>query len=177
MAQLFYTSRLHIIGSTRYPEAVGLEPSWSSKLGEYIIVKQRWITLFICICSFATLLGGIGTGIAVLWVGDYNLFMRFKPIASVWGVSAIVADFTITVAMTYHLHRAKGGFAASDHLLDYVIQRESYPGVFLHNYSLLIYFSYLTQRLPDTSNYNHSPLAIFVCGPSTSISSYLIFIH
>ncbi|KZP18612.1 hypothetical protein FIBSPDRAFT_1046113 [Athelia psychrophila] len=122
IVQLFFAWRLHIIGSTRYPELVTREPPRSSALAEYVIAKQNWLTAFICICSFATLLGGIGTGIGVLWVKEYTHFLRFEPIASVWGVSAAVADFTITVAMTYHLRRAKGGFEATDRLLNRVIQ-------------------------------------------------------
>lgn len=128
--QMFFAWRLHIIGSTRYPELVAQKPPWSSLLAEYVIAKQNWLTSFICICSFATLLGGMGTGMAILWIKEYTLFLRFEPIASVWGISAAVADFTITVAMTYHLRRAKGGFEATDRLLDRVIQRKPSTIVF-----------------------------------------------
>lgn len=145
IVQLFFAWRLHIIGSTRYPELVAREPPRSSALAEYVIAKQNWLTAFICICSFATLLGGIGTGIGVLWVKEYTHFLRFEPIASVWGVSAAVADFTITVAMTYHLRRAKGGFEATDRLLNRVIQRKS-STILL---APLITFSYLSVTLQN----------------------------
>lgn len=116
-------------------------------------------------------------GIAVLWVGDYSLFMEFKPVVSMWGVSASVADLTITVAMTYHLHRAKGGFEATDRLLDHIIQRESWPAIFLYLQSSFTFLSYLAQWLSDIANHTCNPLALYVCGTYIVISSSLLLIH
>lgn len=120
--QLFFAWRLHIFACTVYPE---LTQNASASLRDCIISKQCWVTVFICIASFGTLCGGVGTGIAVMWVKEYSYFSRFKPIATTSGVSTLAADITITVAMTYHLHRAKGTFKRTDRLLDRVIQRES----------------------------------------------------
>ncbi|KZP03583.1 hypothetical protein FIBSPDRAFT_678281, partial [Athelia psychrophila] len=125
---------------------------------QYIIAKQHWLTSFICICSFATLLGGIGTGIAVLWVGDYSLFMKFKPVASIWGVSATVADLTITVAMTYHLHRAKGGFEATDRLLDHIIQLTLHNGSLTLLTTLVTLWLYMSLTFLITKLYSSSVL-------------------
>ncbi|KAF7968113.1 hypothetical protein HWV62_31977 [Athelia sp. TMB] len=87
-----------------------------------IVAQQAWLTTFIIICSACTLLGGIGTGIAVLWVKSYALFGTFKPIASIWLISATIADITITLALTYHLRRRRGSFGATDRLLDRIVQ-------------------------------------------------------
>jgi len=121
IVQLFFAWRLHIIGSTLYPT---LTQSPQSVYGwrDFIVEKQHWLTGFICICSFATLCGGVGTGIASLLVKEYSHFSpTVGPIGFIWGSSSIAADLIITVAMTYHLHRAKGTFESTDRLLDRII--------------------------------------------------------
>lgn len=102
--QLFFAWRLHIISTS---------------------TKQHWLTVFICICSLLTLVGDVGTGIASLRVKDYLHLTSIAPIALTSGFSTIVADVLITLAMTYHLHCAKGTFSRTDRLLDRIIQRES----------------------------------------------------
>ena len=121
--QLFFAWRLHSIGHTLYPD---LAPRPISRFSarDFIIAKQHWITGFICLASFGTLVGGVGTGIAMLLVKDYSRFASFAPIALTSGFSTLSADITITAAMTYHLHRAKGSFKRTDRLLDRVIRRE-----------------------------------------------------
>lgn len=101
MVQLFFAWRLHIVGS------------------------QWWLTLFIAICSFAALCGGVGTGIAILWIKEYALLGNAKPIGCTWVFGAIVADIAITVALSYHLRRRKGSFKTTDDLVDRIVQRES----------------------------------------------------
>lgn len=103
-----------------------------------IVAQQAWLTTFIIICSACTLLGGIGTGIAVLWVKSYALFGTFKPIASIWLISATIADITITLALTYHLRRRRGSFGATDRLLDRIVQRELRVSCFIRTI-LMIY--------------------------------------
>lgn len=130
--QLFFASRLHIVACTVYPELrQKLLPAVSAPLRDYIISKHCWVTVFICIAAFGTLCGSIGTGMATLWVKEYSRFAKFKVIAITWGVSTMAADITITVAMTYHLHRAKGTFKRTDQLLECIIQRESCVVFFL----------------------------------------------
>lgn len=100
MVQLFFAWRLHIIS------------------------KKPLLTAFIVTASVATLAGGVGTGIAVLWVREYALLGRVKAIGCTWDFSAVIADVTITIGMTYYLRRHKGSFDSTDHLLDRIIQRE-----------------------------------------------------
>lgn len=91
----------------------------------HVISKDAFLTSFIVICSVLTLCGGIGTGIAVLWVQSYARFAEFRQIAVIWLISAVVGDVSITAALTYHLRRRKGNFEATDRLLDRIVQRES----------------------------------------------------
>lgn len=101
MVQLFFAWRIHIIAS------------------------KPILTIAIVLCSLFTLCGGIGTGIAVLWVKDYALFANFRQIAIIWLISATVGDISITAALTYHLRRRKGSFEATDRLLDRIVQRKA----------------------------------------------------
>ncbi|KAF7967409.1 hypothetical protein HWV62_39104 [Athelia sp. TMB] len=87
----------------------------------HIVAKQRLLTIFILFCSLGTLVGGVGTGIAVLWVKSYALFDSFKQITCICLISAAVGDVTITAAFSYHLRRRKGSFKATDRLLDRII--------------------------------------------------------
>ncbi|KZP10684.1 hypothetical protein FIBSPDRAFT_800969 [Athelia psychrophila] len=119
--QLFFAWRLHIIGSALYPELT--QPSSSAYAWRnYIVAKQHWLTGFICISSFATFCGGIGIGISFFFVKEYSHFARIAPIALTSGFSTMAADITITLAMSFHLHRAKGTFKSTDRLLDRLIQ-------------------------------------------------------
>ncbi|KAF7970398.1 hypothetical protein HWV62_24193 [Athelia sp. TMB] len=88
----------------------------------HVIARTPWQTLAILACAALTLCGGLGTGVAVLWVKEYALFASFKPVAAVWLLAASVGDIAITVALTYHLRRWKGTFKATDRLLDRIIQ-------------------------------------------------------
>ncbi|KZP31931.1 hypothetical protein FIBSPDRAFT_706534, partial [Athelia psychrophila] len=88
----------------------------------YIISGTRWITLVILFFSILAFCAGIGTGIATLWIGDFSQFGKLKSVATVWAITPVVADITITVVMTYYLHRSKGNFAATDRLLDRIMQ-------------------------------------------------------
>ncbi|KAF7966305.1 hypothetical protein HWV62_39201 [Athelia sp. TMB] len=88
----------------------------------HVIARTPWQTLGILLCAALTLCGGLGTGVAVLWVKEYARFASFKPVAAVWLLAASVGDIAITVALTYHLRRRKGTFKATDRLLDRIIQ-------------------------------------------------------
>lgn len=166
MSQLFFAWRLHVIGTTRYPSLSPLTPQAQgtsglntstnnrSRIAERIIEKQRYLTTFIIICSFASCLGGIGSGIAAQWVGKYTSFLRFEGIAILWVGCGIIADVTITVAMTYHLWRAKAGFEKTDRLLDRVIQRTFLPASLLSAFEVQFYGmpdSHLAEWLDDLS--------------------------
>lgn len=91
----------------------------------YIISGQRWVTYTILGFSMLSFCGGIGTGIAAMWIKEFGKFGKFDSVSTIWAISSVVADITITVVMTYHLHRSKGSFAATDRLLDRIIQRKS----------------------------------------------------
>ena len=90
----------------------------------HVVAKTVWLTLAIVVCAFLTLCGGLGTGIAVLWVKEYALFANFQQIATIWLISASVGDISITISLTYHLRKRKGSFRATDKLLDRIIQRK-----------------------------------------------------
>ncbi|KZP05266.1 hypothetical protein FIBSPDRAFT_967434 [Athelia psychrophila] len=116
--QLFFAWRLHIISAIPYQSS-------TFSLRGFMITKQHWLTVFICICSLPTLVGYVGTGLAALLVKDYLHLASIAPIVLTSGFSTVVADVLITLAMTYHLHRAKGTFARTDRFLDHIIQHES----------------------------------------------------
>ncbi|KZP27535.1 hypothetical protein FIBSPDRAFT_1040088 [Athelia psychrophila] len=114
----------------------------------HIIAGQPLLTMGIVACSFATLCGGIGTGIAVLWVKNYALFASFRPIAIVWLISATVGDISITVALTYHLRRRKGTFAATDRMLDRIVQLTIQNGLLTALVSIVDMTLYLSTPIP-----------------------------
>lgn len=89
-----------------------------------IISKQPLLTAFIATASLATFLGGVGTGIAVLWVKEYARLGQVKGIGLTWDFSTVIADMTITAGMTYYLRRHRGSFEITDRLLDRIIQRK-----------------------------------------------------
>ncbi|KZP12890.1 hypothetical protein FIBSPDRAFT_961065 [Athelia psychrophila] len=120
MAQMFFAWRLHRI--SQYYTRLIQDPSSARTWGDFIVAKQPYFTKFIIVCSCFTLLGGIGTFAATIWLREYALFYKFAPIASVWGASAATTDVSIAIAMTYHLRRAKGTFEATNRLLDRIIQ-------------------------------------------------------
>lgn len=91
----------------------------------HVIAGQLWLTILIVSTSIVAGLGGIGTGIGVLWLKNYALLGDLKPIGCIWVIGAMVADIAITCAMSYHLRRRKGGFTVTDNLLDRIVQRKS----------------------------------------------------
>ncbi|KZP09379.1 hypothetical protein FIBSPDRAFT_963994 [Athelia psychrophila] len=124
MVELFFAWRLHILGN------------------------QRWLTLFIVACALLTFLGGIGTGIAVYWIGDFALFETIRPIAMIWLISAVVADITITVNLTYHLRRHRASFKATERLLDHITQVTIQNGLFTMLVTLADLILYLATPKP-----------------------------
>lgn len=90
----------------------------------HIIARQPRLTTFIIACSCVSLFGGFGTGAGVLWLKEYALLGNLKVIGTLWVLGALVADLTITCAMSYHLRRHKSDFEAMDDLLNRIIQRE-----------------------------------------------------
>ncbi|KZP31935.1 hypothetical protein FIBSPDRAFT_1037092 [Athelia psychrophila] len=88
----------------------------------HFIPVQRWITFLIVCFSIVTFIGGIGTGIAMLWIKDYGQFWRLKALVGVWAISAVFADIAIAVTTSYYLRRFKGNIKATDRLLDRIIQ-------------------------------------------------------
>ncbi|KAF7976107.1 hypothetical protein HWV62_7535 [Athelia sp. TMB] len=130
MVQLFFAWRLHIIS------------------------KKPLLTAFIVTASVATLAGGVGTGIAVLWVREYALLGRVKAIGCTWDFSAVIADVTITIGMTYYLRRHKGSFDSTDHLLDRIIQLTLQNGLLT---CVLTAFQALTFLIPKL--YSNSVLS------------------
>ncbi|KAF7978236.1 hypothetical protein HWV62_1246 [Athelia sp. TMB] len=98
MCQLFFAWRLHVM------------------------VQLRWLTTFVIVFSFFTLCGGLAAGISIFVVKSYSGSGYGKPFGIFWQVSTLITDITITVSVTYHLHRRKGIYEATDRLLDSIIQ-------------------------------------------------------
>jgi len=114
----------------------------------HIIAQTAWQTAAIVVCAVLTLCGGVGTGIAVLWVKDYALFANFKQIATIWLISASVGDIAITTALTYHLRRRKGTFEATDRLLDRIIQLTVQNGLLTALVAVVDICLYLSTPIP-----------------------------
>ncbi|KAF7985971.1 hypothetical protein HWV62_43936 [Athelia sp. TMB] len=114
----------------------------------HIVAKTAWLTLAIAACAFLTLCGGLGTGIAVLWVKEYALFANFKQIATIWLISASVGDISITISLTYHLRRRKGAFKATDKLLDHIIQLTVQNGLLTALVAVVDICLYLSTPIP-----------------------------
>ncbi|KZP30704.1 hypothetical protein FIBSPDRAFT_1037971 [Athelia psychrophila] len=114
----------------------------------HIVAAKPLLTTGIVLCSFVTLCGGIGTGIAVLWVKSYALFASFQQIAVIWLISATVGDISITTALTYHLRRRKGAFEATDRLLDRIVQLTIQNGLLTSIVSIVDISLYLSTPKP-----------------------------
>jgi hypothetical protein len=89
-----------------------------------VITGSRLLSLAIYATAFITTCGGIGTSIALLWVETYARYSEFRQIAVIWLLSGAVGDIAISVSLTYHLRKRKGGFASTNRLLDHIIRRE-----------------------------------------------------
>ncbi|KZP26295.1 hypothetical protein FIBSPDRAFT_928731 [Athelia psychrophila] len=114
----------------------------------YVLTSSRWLTAIIACCAVVTACGGIGTGIAVLWVKKYTLFLTFKQITVLWLVSAAVGAIGITISLTYHLRRRKGSFEATDKVLDRIIQLTIQNGFFTAIVAITDVCMYLAVPLP-----------------------------
>lgn len=66
----------------------------------------------------------------MLWVREYTQFWRLKAAVGIWSISAVLADITITVTMSYYLRCFKGNVKATDRLLDRIIRRKLALAVF-----------------------------------------------
>ncbi|KZP26479.1 hypothetical protein FIBSPDRAFT_854786 [Athelia psychrophila] len=111
----------------------------------YVVTSSRWMTACIACCAFVTTCGGIGTGIASVWVREYALFVNFKQIIIVFLVSAAVGDLGITVSLTYHLHGRKGSFEATNKILDNIIRltiQNGFLTAIIAIVDLCVYLSY-----------------------------------
>ncbi|KAH9911321.1 uncharacterized protein BXZ73DRAFT_82854 [Epithele typhae] len=83
-----------------------------------VLTKNKWIVGFIYTCAFISLLGGIGTSIAVTKVPYIPDFPKFQSIVNVWLPSAVVADITITATLVLHLRKRKTGMKFTDTLIN-----------------------------------------------------------
>lgn len=120
IVQLFYARCLHVLGQIHYPESSPCP--WR----DYIIKKQRCVTAFIAIFSIAgTMILGVIFGAAIGYEKELSRMQKLRPMVTVWSITIMVPDMVITVAMIYHLRRAKGSFRRTDRLLDRVIRSES----------------------------------------------------
>ncbi|KZP30118.1 hypothetical protein FIBSPDRAFT_777799 [Athelia psychrophila] len=113
-----------------------------------VISKQKWLTMAVVFCAVLTVCGGIGTGIAVLWVSSYALFGNFNQIATIWLVSAAIGDIAITIGLSYHLNRRKGSFEATDQLLDRIIQLTVQNGLLTALVAIVDICLYLSTPIP-----------------------------
>ncbi|KZP10678.1 hypothetical protein FIBSPDRAFT_937904 [Athelia psychrophila] len=113
-----------------------------------VITRKKWLTMIIVLCAVFTVCGGIGTGIACIWVKDYTLFLSFKQITVIWLISAALGDIGITMALTYHLHRRKGSFEATDKLLDRIIKLTVQNGLFTALIAIIDVCMYLSDPIP-----------------------------
>jgi len=52
----------------------------------------------------------------------FTEFVRFKVVAIIWLVAAILADICIATSLTLHLQKHKTGFGATDDVLDRIIR-------------------------------------------------------
>ncbi|KZP31556.1 hypothetical protein FIBSPDRAFT_883324 [Athelia psychrophila] len=114
----------------------------------HIIARRPWLTVLIVFCAFASFCGAFGAGIAILWVKKFSAFDTLLPVACAWQVSTMVCDIAITVAITYHLRRHKGGIQATDRMLDRIIQLTLQNGLLTALASLMDLILYLSTPKP-----------------------------
>lgn len=110
-----------------------------------VITNNIWAVTFIIVCATISMLASIGTSIAVEIVSIFSEFVRFKVVATIWLVAAILADVCIATSLTHHLQKHKTGFGATDDMLDRIIRLTVQTG----STTAICAFVHLTLYLAD----------------------------
>ncbi|KZP16461.1 hypothetical protein FIBSPDRAFT_1047540 [Athelia psychrophila] len=114
----------------------------------HYIADQHWLPGFVLVCALLAVVGGVGGGLAGLLVKEYARASELEWVAAVWGVGSTVADISITVALTYHLRRARGNFVVTDRLLDRIIRLTLQDGFLMSFWALLSLCLWVFNRKP-----------------------------
>ncbi|KAJ3537853.1 hypothetical protein NM688_g6611 [Phlebia brevispora] len=83
-----------------------------------VLTGNIWITIIVITTAFISLCGGLGTAIAIPWVGRYSLFYRFDQVATVWLIATAICDTVIALSLTWYLRKHKTGVTSTDDILD-----------------------------------------------------------
>ncbi|KAL1742402.1 hypothetical protein HDZ31DRAFT_43306, partial [Schizophyllum fasciatum] len=94
------------------------------------VLTRSWL-LFSCVSLFsiATLLAGIGTGIAAHIVPAFSDFQKFKPVVIIWLAASAAADILIAVTLAWYLQTHKTGFKSTDNYIDRLIKMTVQTGM------------------------------------------------
>ncbi|KAI0790693.1 hypothetical protein C8Q75DRAFT_806090 [Abortiporus biennis] len=87
-----------------------------------VLTKHNWVVLLIFLTSLCSMLGGIGTAIAISIVPEFIHFQKFEVIVIIWLIGAAICDSSITIALTLYLRKHKTGFQGTDTLLNKLIR-------------------------------------------------------
>lgn len=95
----------------------------------YVLTKS-WILLgAVSLFSIATMLAGIGTGIAAHIVPVFADFQRFKPAVIIWLAASAASDILIAITLAWYLRNHKTGFKTTDNYIDRLIKMTVQTGV------------------------------------------------
>ncbi|KDN42715.1 hypothetical protein K437DRAFT_157346 [Tilletiaria anomala UBC 951] len=101
-------------------------------------LNKGWIIpASICILSFASLLGAIGSTIGVSIVLTFEKFQSFQVVVIIWLLFAALADLTITVSLIYTLRQSRTGFKATDDLITRLIRITLQTGLLTTTFAII----------------------------------------
>ncbi|KAG6373662.1 hypothetical protein JVT61DRAFT_6328 [Boletus reticuloceps] len=107
--------------------------AWRVKIMSKSIVLPAIISLF-AIASFA---GGIATSVSVARSNEYPLFSKNLGAMTTWLVSSAAANVVITASLAHKLLRRLTRLAATDDLIDRIIQLTVHTGLTTTVFSLI----------------------------------------
>lgn len=94
-----------------------------------VLIGNKWLVSFLVITGSLSILAGVGTGIAVIFITRYADFPKFQSGVIIWLVGAAVCDTTITISLTWHLRKNKTGFQGTDDILNKITRNTMQNGL------------------------------------------------
>ncbi|KAH9933208.1 uncharacterized protein BXZ73DRAFT_101170 [Epithele typhae] len=94
-----------------------------------VLTNSTPAVLVITACAIVSLLGGIGTSIAVGMIPQFFEFQKFKVIVIIWLIASSVADCLITFVLVGYLRVHKTGFGPTDDFVNKIIRMTVQTGL------------------------------------------------
>ncbi|KAF7343446.1 MFS domain-containing protein [Mycena venus] len=94
----------------------------------WIIMRNYFAPVLICMASLSSLVGAVWTAIIVNQVKSYSNKAKVDHTALVWSCSAAVADIIITTSLIWSLRMKKTGIKRTDDVIDRILRTSIQTG-------------------------------------------------